>query len=395
MRLTTVQEQYDNYVEHTYARYDLLVAEGIGATCHDPQGREYVDFSSGIGVNALGFCDPGWVAAVASQLGRVQHISNLYYTQPGAELARLLCENSGMQKVFFANSGAEANEGAIKAARKYSRDKYGPGRHRILTLQNSFHGRTLATLSATGQDGFHRHFDPFVEGFGYLPAGDTAALEAAMTPDVCAIFIELIQGEGGVVPLDEDYVTHLARLCAQRDILLVADEVQTGIGRTGAFFCYQSYGISPDIVTAAKGLGGGLPIGAVLFGAKTAGTLGPGDHGSTFGGNPVVCAGACEVVRRLTQTGLMEQVVLKGDILRQGLAKLPQVGQVTGKGLMLGVEVPGLDARKVAAACLEEGLIVLTAKAKVRFLPPLTITDEEINRGLAAFARALAGLRAE
>ncbi len=387
---TAETKQWDHaYIEHTYARYDLVVEQGRGAVCRDPRGKEYVDFSSGIGVNTLGFCDPGWVAAVTAQLGRVQHISNLYYTRPGAELARLLCENSGLQKVFFANSGAEANEGAIKAARKYSRDKYGPGRHQILTLQNSFHGRTLATLSATGQAGFHQHFDPFPEGFAYVPAGEFAALQAAITPQTCAIMVELIQGEGGVVPLESDYILRLAELCAQRDILLLVDEVQTGMGRTGTLFCYQNYGIAPDIVTAAKGLGGGLPIGAVLFGSKAAGVLKPGDHGSTFGGNPVACAGGCEVVRRLTQTDLLLQVVQKGEAIRRALLTLPQVGQVAGRGLMLGIETPGLDARQVASACLKEGLIVLTAKTKVRFLPPLTITYEEIDRGMAAFTQAL------
>jgi len=284
------------YVTNTYARYDLAIRGGLGAVCFDFDGNKYIDFSSGIGVNSLGYSDTGWVDAVTKQLFKLQHTSNLYYTEPCAVAAKALCERTGMSKVFFANSGAEANEGAIKTARKYSRDQYGPGRHTIVTLTNSFHGRTMAALSATGQEAFHKHFDPFPEGFKHAPANDLQGTLAELTDDVCAIMIELVQGEGGVVPLDADYVKGVYDYCAARDILYIIDEVQTGIGRTGALFAYQRYGLAPDIVTAAKGLGGGLPIGATLFGEKVKDTLGLTDHGATYGGNPIATAGALAVL---------------------------------------------------------------------------------------------------
>ena len=300
-------KELDNqYVAHAYGRFDVALTKGQGSTLYDENGKKYIDFGSGIGVTAFGINDPVWTKAVEEQLHRVQHTSNLYYTAPCAKLAQLLCEKSGMKKVFFGNSGAEANEGAIKFARKYSFDKYGAGRSTIITLVNSFHGRTITTLAATGQDSFHKVFDPFTPGFKYCPANDIAALQAAATDDVCAVLFECVQGEGGVNNLSPTFVSAIAKLAKEKDILIAVDEVQTGNGRTGTYFAYQQYGITPDIVTTAKGLGGGLPIGAVLFGEKLQDTMTPGSHGSTFGGNPVVAAGACSIVERIDDVFLRE-----------------------------------------------------------------------------------------
>lgn len=381
-------ENDSRYVAGTYARFGLCIDSGSGAVCRGSNGRDYLDFTSGIGVNSLGFCPPGWVEAVSRQAATLTHTSNLYYTRPCVQLAQTLCQRSGMQSVFFANSGAEANEGAIKAARKYSHDHYGPERSQIVTLQNSFHGRTVTTLAATGQDSFHTHFHPFTPGFAYGVANDIASLTEAATPDTCAILLELVQGEGGVVPLTPDFVAGVAQLCAQRDILLIIDEVQTGIGRTGSFFAYQQYGLQPDIVTAAKGLGGGLPIGAVLFGQKTHGVLEAGTHGSTFGGNPICCAGANYLLEQLTPAFLAE-VQRKGSVLRTRLAAIPGIGAVSGMGLMLGATVAPRAARAVAQQCLEQGLLVLTAKDRLRLLPPLNITDHQLDQGLAILAAVL------
>lgn len=292
-----------------------------------------------------------------------------------------------MKKVFFSNSGAEANEGAIKAARKYSLDKYGNGRHEIITLKNSFHGRTIATLSATGQDVFHQHFAPFVEGFHYAEANDISSMKDLVNSKTCAIMMELIQGEGGVIPLDVDYVKQVEKLCQDNDILLIIDEVQTGIGRTGTLFLFEQYGIAPDIVTSAKGLGGGLPIGAILFGEKTQHTLRIGDHATTFGANPVACAGALEIIKRLDDEFLKE-VVEKGKKVAEKVLELPFVKSVTGKGLILGLELEGIAAKDLAAKAIEHGVIILTAKDKARLLPPLNITYEEIEKGIAALAKA-------
>lgn len=390
MHFEALRERDDRHIMHTYARYQVSIARGKNATCYDHDGREFIDFTSGIGVNSLGFADEGWVAAVSRQLATVQHTSNLFYTSPGIDLAELLCRATGMARVFFANSGAEANEGAIKAARKYSFDKYGAGRNRIVTLVNSFHGRTVTTLAATGQESFHRFFFPFTEGFLYAEAGDLEATVGLLDDTVCAVMLELVQGEGGVVALERDYVAAVAAACAERDILLILDEVQTGVGRTGSLYCFMQYGISPDIVTSAKGLGGGLPIGAILFNAKTAdASLGSGDHGSTFGGNPAVCAGAVEVVERMTDKFLAE-VKEKGDYIRQRLSAMPHVKSVSGMGMMIGVELDGPKASDVVAAGLKKGVMLLTAKTKVRLLPPLTITYGEIDRGLDALAAVLA-----
>ena len=287
MSFEDIKKLDDAYVMHTYGRYNLAIDHGKGAICYDPAGKSYIDFTSGIGVNSLGFADDGWVAAVTAQLNKLQHISNLYYTEPCVLAAKLICEKSGMKKVFFGNSGAEANEGVIKAARKYSFQKYGEGRSKIVALENSFHGRTMAALSATGQNVYHNFFFPFVDGFVFAKANDTEDTLSKLTDDVCAVMMELVQGEGGVMPLEKEYVQAVYAACQERDILFIVDEVQTGVGRTGTFYSYQQFGIQPDLVSSAKGLGGGLPIGAVLFGEKTQDTLIPGDHGSTFGGNPV------------------------------------------------------------------------------------------------------------
>lgn len=368
------------YVAKAYNRFDVVLTHGKGATLYDENDKKYIDFGAGIGVNAFGCADEKWIKAVEEQLGKVQHTSNLYYTEPCARLAKLLCEKSGMKKVFFGNSGAEANEGAIKFARKYSFDKYGEGRSTIITLQNSFHGRTITTLAATGQDSFHTVFGPFTQGFKYCPANDIEALRNMATDDVCAIMFECVQGEGGVNNLDMDFVKAAADIANEKDILLVVDEVQTGNGRTGKYFAYQNFGITPDIVTTAKGLGGGLPIGAVLFGEKLKDTVAPGTHGSTFGGNPVVAAGACSIVERIDDE-FLEKVGEKSEYIRTFLAKVNGVKSVTGMGLMLGVEIKK-NAAETAKECLSEGLLVLTAKTKIRLLPPLNISEEELTQGL-------------
>lgn len=368
------------YVAHAYGRFDVALTKGQGSTLYDENGKKYIDFGSGIGVTAFGINDPVWTKAVEEQLHRVQHTSNLYYTAPCAKLAQLLCEKSGMKKVFFGNSGAEANEGAIKFARKYSFDKYGAGRSTIITLVNSFHGRTITTLAATGQDSFHTVFDPFTPGFKYCPANDIEALQAAATDDVCAVLFECVQGEGGVNNLSPTFVNAIAKLAKEKDILIAVDEVQTGNGRTGTYFAYQQYGITPDIVTTAKGLGGGLPIGAVLFGEKLQDTMTPGSHGSTFGGNPVVAAGACSIVERIDDDFLIE-VQRKSEKIRTALAKVKGVQSISGMGLMLGIETDK-PAGEVAKACLANGLLILTAKTKLRLLPALNISDADLDEGL-------------
>ena len=383
-------KELDNqYVAHAYGRFDVALTKGQGSTLYDENGKKYIDFGSGIGVTAFGINDPVWTKAVEEQLHRVQHTSNLYYTAPCAKLAQLLCEKSGMKKVFFGNSGAEANEGAIKFARKYSFDKYGAGRSTIITLVNSFHGRTITTLAATGQDSFHTVFDPFTPGFKYCPANDIEALQAAATDDVCAVLFECVQGEGGVNNLSPTFVNAIAKLAKEKDILIAVDEVQTGNGRTGTYFAYQQYGITPDIVTTAKGLGGGLPIGAVLLNEKTAEGMGPGSHGSTFGGNPVVCAGANVVVDRMDQS-FLANVSERAVQLRAGLAKLPMVKNLSGIGLMVGIEFfGGIQAADVLAACREKGLLVLTAKSRLRLLPPLTLTAHDVEKALGILNQVL------
>lgn len=379
--------QDKQYIANTYKRFPLVIERGKGSVLSGMDSKEYIDLSSGIAVNIFGACDKVWQQAVAQQTQRIAHASNLYYTQPQVELAELLCKKTGMKKVFFGNSGAEANECAIKTARKYSFDKYGEGRSKIVTLINGFHGRTMATLSATGQDAMHKYFDPFLEGFDYAQPNDIDDTLSRMTDDCAAVMMELIQGEGGVNVLDEEYVDAVAKECSQRDILLIIDEVQTGNGRTGKLYCYEHYGISPDIVTTAKGLGGGLPIGAVLFGEKTENTLSYGVHGSTFGGNPVCAAGALSIVKRLDDE-LFEQVRSKGEYLKEELLKLSKVEAVSGMGLMIGVKTT-LPASQVAAECLEKGLMVLTAKENVRLLPALNIPFELLERAVAILGEVL------
>lgn len=381
----------ESYIMQTYGRLKIAPASGNNATMTDADGKTYIDFTSGIGVNSLGWCDKGWRDAVKAQLDKIQHFSNYFYCESAGELAKVLVNASGLRRVFFGNSGAEANEGAIKLARKYSFDKYGEGRATIITLTNSFHGRTVTTLAATGQDSFHKYFYPFTEGFKYVSANDEDALVAAISDDVCAIMAEPIQGEGGVNPLDTEYAKFLRRICDERDIILIFDEVQTGIGRTGKVFAYEHFGIKPDIVTLAKGLGGGLPIGAFIGGEKVENTLSAGMHGSTFGANPVVTAGALEVIGRIFDAAFLDEVTKKGEYLISKLtAKKPaKIKSVRGRGLMLGLAVEGSPKEYLLAAA-EAGLLVLTAgKDVVRLLPPLTITYEEIDKGVEILSEIL------
>ena len=382
------------YVAPTYARFDLELTEGgRGATVTGADGREYLDFGTGIAVNTFGVSDPVWAEAVANQARSLGHTSNLYYSAPCARLAAALCERTGMRKVFFGNSGAEANECAIKVARKYGHDHYGPDHHRILTLCNSFHGRTITTLAATGQDVFHTDFGPFPEGFDYVPANDIGALKKALDePDVCALLMECVQGEGGVVPLDPEFVKTAAELCRKKDILLMIDEVQTGNGRTGQLYSYMHYGIRPDVFTTAKGLGGGLPIGACVLGEKVENVLTPGKHGSTFGGNPIACAGAITILDRLDEP-MLKDIRARSAYLKEQLETLDGIRSVSGLGFMLGLEVE--DAKRVVKACMDRGLLVLTAKTKVRLLPPLNVSKEEIDRAVSILKEALAAAKNE
>ena len=384
-----IREMDSTYIAHTYGRANLLAQQGSGATVYDETGKKYIDLGSGIGVNAFGVADPVWVAAVTEQLGKMQHLSNLYYTEPQAKLAQLLCEKTGMKKVFFGNSGAEANECVIKCARKYSHDKYGDGRATVVTLINSFHGRTMATLTATGQDAMHVHFGPFLPGVKYVPANDFAAMEEALADkSVCAVLMEMVQGEGGVIALDKDYVQKTAALCAEKDILFAVDEVQTGNGRCGSLYAWMQFGVTPDLFSTAKGLGGGLPLGACLMGEKCADTLVAGTHGSTFGGNPVCCAGAISVLERL-DADMLAAVQAKGENIRAALNGAKGVLGVSGLGMMVGIAVEK-PAKEIVAACLEQGVIALTAHEKVRLLPPLNITDAELDEALEILKGVLA-----
>lgn len=381
-----IKQKDKKYVLGTYGRYDLLIVRGAGAECEDETGKKYIDLGSGIGVNALGYCDGGWIKAVEEQLETLQHTSNLYYTAPCALLAEALCERTGYKKVFFCNSGAEANEAAIKTARKYSFDKYGAGRDKIITLNKSFHGRTMATLTATAQEAMHNYFFPFNEGFVYC---DKDIEEIKKHKGVCAVMLEFIQGEGGVIPLDKDFAAQVYEYCAANDILFIADEVQTGLGRTGRFLCSEHYGIKPDITTLAKGLGGGLPIGAMLAGEKCESVMGAGTHGSTFGGNPVVCAGGRYVLSRIDDK-LLSEVKEKGEYIKSRLNGVKGVKSVSGLGLMLGIELEEKKAADVVKECISRGVIPLTAKDKVRLLPPLVITMEQLEKAVDVLARVIA-----
>ncbi len=369
------------YVSNTYARNDVLFINSNGNYIYDENGKEYLDFTSGIGVNSLGFCNKEWVNAVCQQAGKLQHISNLYYTAPCIELAKKLCEKTKAKCVFFSNSGAESNEGAIKIARKYSKEKYGENRNKIITLKNSFHGRTLATLKATGQDTFHVNYGPFPEGFLYTNANSIEDFKNLTLNETgfCAVMIEMVQGEGGVISLNKEYVTYVANWCKENDVLLIVDEVQTGVGRTGTFLCVEQYNIAPDIVTLAKGLGGGLPIGAILFYEKVENTFTFGDHGSTYGGNPITCAGANVVIDTI-DSDFLKKVIVNGEKLKKEIEKLHQVDSVDGLGLMLGISFKNnIESKDVLKMCMEKGLLCLTAKEKLRLLPPLTINEKEIK----------------
>jgi len=382
-------EQFNKYVMHSYGRYDLVMDKGEGRCAEDENGKEYIDFGSGIGTNSLGYCNEDWVNAICGQARKIQHTSNYYYTKVQADFAKALCETTGYTDMFFGNSGAEANECAIKIARKYSFDKYGKGRHNIITLVNSFHGRTICTLSATGQDVFHNYFFPFVEGFVNVEANNIGDLRAKLDDTVCAVMFEYIQGEGGVMPLEQAFVDEIFKLCAEKDVLTIADEVQTGVGRTGKFLAGDNFGHKADLTTLAKGLAGGVPIGVCLSGEKCANVLTPGTHGSTFGGNPICCAGGLAVLNKVNSEGFLDEVTAKGAYIREKLLRIPEVKSVSGLGLMIGIELKTKSAADVVKAALDKGLLLLTAKTKVRLLPPLTITYEEIDKGLAILTELL------
>ena len=380
----------EQYVLQTYGRNPIAIDHGHGATLYDLDGREYIDFTAGIGVNSVGTANPKWQAAIAEQAAKLGHISNLFYTQSYALLAEKLCTRSGMAAAFFGNSGAEANEGIIKLARKYSFDKYGAGRGTVITLNHSFHGRTITTLAATGQEVFHNYFFPFTEGFRYADPTLDSVQEVA-GHDVCAVMLELVQGEGGVLPMEPEFVAGLAKLCEERDWLLLVDEVQTGIGRTGSLFCFQQFGIRPDACSFAKGIAGGLPMGGFLVNKKCRKVLGPGQHATTFGGNPVCAAAGCAVLDILDDA-VLEDVKKKGAYIRESIEamELPCLGKTRGMGLMIGVAVAdGYSNKDLCARLNSAGLLSLTAGPGLRFLPPLTITMEEIDKGLAILKDAL------
>lgn len=383
-----IKELDNENIMHTYGRYDVCLTKGKGVYAYDDNGKKYIDVSSGIGVNSLGYCDDGWVKAVSEQAGTIQHISNYYYNKVAGVLAEKLTKATGLSKVFFGNSGAEANECAIKVARKYSFDKYGRGRDRIITLVNSFHGRTIATLSATGQDVFHNYFFPFVDGFDNAIANDIESLKDTITDKTCAVMLETVQGEGGVNILDSEYLQQVRKICDEKDILLIVDEVQTGVCRTGKLYGYMHSGIKPDVVTSAKGLGGGLPIGICMVNDKLKNVMGPSTHGTTFGSNPVVCAGANYIIDTVNTPEFIEEVNKKGTCFKEKLEKIKGVKSVRQQGLMIGIEVEG-NAGDIAKKCTENGLLVITAKTLLRMLPPLNIKYEEIDEALAILKKVM------
>ena len=385
-----IQKLDQTYIAGTYARFPVTIVKGKGSLVWDENGKEYIDLSTGIAVDIFGVADEQWMAAVTKQLGTLQHISNLYYTEPCAKLAQLLCEKTGMKKVFFGNSGAEANECAIKAARKWSEDKKGKEYSTIITLKNSFHGRTITTLAATGQDVFHHDFLPLTEGFVYAEPNDLADLARLIAENKCAaVMIEVVQGEGGVMPLDEAYVKGAAKLCQENDLLLICDEVQIGNGRSGMLYGYMAYGVQPDIVSTAKGLAGGLPLGATLLGEKVQNVLSAGTHGSTFGGNPVCCAGAISVLERLDEA-MLQGVQARSAYIRQELAGAKGVIGVSGLGLMLGIQTEK-NAADIIAACREKGVLVIKAKDKLRLLPALNIPMDQLAKAIAVIKECCAG----
>jgi len=410
MKSSDIKNLDAQHVMQTYGRYDAVIERGESARLYGPEGKEYIDFTAGIGVNSIGYGNKKWADAIYEQALKLQHISNLYYSEPYARLAKVLTERAGMKNVFFSNAGGEANEGMIKLARKYSFDKYGKGRSTIISLIQSFHGRTITTLAATGQEVFHNYFFPFTEGFTFVPANDIKALEGALRPrdkgaeargqetkdesgpnEVCAVLLELVQGEGGVLPLDEDYVKAVAELCAANDLLLLIDEVQSGIGRTGTLFTYQQYGITPDVVSFAKGIAGGLPMGGIMANEKCSAVFTPGTHATTFGGNPVVAAGALETLRQLDDAALLE-VMKKGEYIKGAIKSwnMPIIGEIRGRGLMIGISLVGAVPKEVASKCVDAGLLILTAGSDaLRMLPPLMISYGEIDRGLEILKNVL------
>ncbi len=384
-----IKELDSDYILHSYGRVDIAIEKGNGSTATDINGKEYVDFTSGIGVNSLGYCPPKWVEAVSNQASKLQHISNYYYNTTNVNLAEKLSKLSGLSRLFFANSGCEANECAIKLARKSGAKK---GAYKIITLVNSFHGRTITTLAANGQEVFHKDFLPLTEGFIYCEANDIDALKNAIDDKVCAIMLECVQGEGGVLPMETEYLKAVRKLCDEKDIALVIDEVQTGIGRTGSLFAYQEAGILPDILSLAKGLGGGLPIGVCMVSEKHKDLFVPGDHGSTFGGNPISCAGALSILDEIANDEFLNSVKEKGEYFKSKLEAMDGVDFVRGKGLMIGIALNEKSAKDVLIKCIESGLLVLTAKDLVRFLPPLNISYEDIDKGLEIFKSVLEGV---
>lgn len=377
----TTKELDNKYVAGTYNRFPVEIVSGKGSLVYDCEGREYIDMGSGIGVTSFGIGDDEWKKAVTAQLDKVQHMSNLYYTEPCAKLASILCEKTGMSKVFFSNSGAEANECAIKVARKYAAEKKGPEYSTVITLKNSFHGRTLTTLAATGQDHYHELFYPLTPGFVHVTSGDAEELKNAVASNkVAAVMIECIQGEGGVIPIDAEYAAAIQKICSDNDIILIVDEVQTGNGRTGKLYAYMNYGLTPDVVSTAKGLGGGLPLGATLLGAKVQNVLGHGDHGSTFGGNPIATAGAVSIISRIDD-GFLAEVCKKAQKAREAFAGAEGIEEVTGLGLMIGIKTKKAAA-DVVKLCMDNGVLCLTAKDKVRLLPALNIPEDVLMKAV-------------
>lgn len=387
-------EKFNEHVMATYGRLDIVLESGKGQTANAEDGKQYIDFGSGIGTNSLGYCDSDWADAICAQARSIQHTSNYYYTKVQADFADKLCTSTGYKKVFFGNSGAEANECAIKLARKYSFDKYGKDAERniIITLVNSFHGRTLATLSATGQDVFHNYFFPFLEGFVNVEANNTDDLKAKLSQykgKVCAVMFEFVQGEGGVCPLTQEFVDAIFEECAKDDILTIADEVQTGVGRTGAILTSKIFGVKPNITTLAKGLAGGVPVGACLADEKCCDVLTKSTHGSTFGGNPLACAGGQVVLNKVSDPEFIKEINRKAELFRELLSQIDEVESVDGLGLMIGVRLKTKKASDILTKCAEKGLLILTAKEKLRFLPPLNISDENIKAGMAILKEIL------
>ena len=386
----SITENDKQYIANTYARFPVELVSGKGAILKDSEGKEYIDLGAGIAVNVFGIADDEWLTAVTNQLSTLTHTSNLYFTEPCSTLAKMLCERTGMKKAFFGNSGAEANECAIKVARRYAFDKYGDESHStIITLKNSFHGRTIATLTATGQDGYHTHFGPFVDGFVYAEANNAEDVRKLAEENNCvAIMMELVQGEGGVCKLDKEFVDEVRKIADEKDMLIIIDEVQTGNGRTGSLYAFQQYGLMPDIVTTAKGIGGGLPIGVAMLGEKVENVLVPGSHGTTFGGNPVCCAGACNIISRIDDE-LLSEVQAKSKYIFEEFEGAQGVKSVSGLGLMVGIETEK-EAKEIVNACLQKGVLILTAKTKVRLLPPLNIGWDELKKAVAILKETIA-----